>query len=277
MVPVLLSVPGSGEEHHGPEGSDGDPAAHGAHDDEAITVDDDSLDDLETGLGRLVRRSRGWLAALVVVALVVPSGAWLVDELGFRSSGAAVTAALGDGSSVGHALLLVRATTCDGASATGSAFVLDLGAGPVVVTNRHVVEGAATIGVRRLGGGAALNVVGTRLARDADVAVLEVEPSTELLPLLPSAGRPSVGDAVRLVGFPSGQAFTAPGTIRAVEPSVLRLDLRADPGASGSPVLADDGTVAGQVFARTVDGQGLATPIAVIRAAVATARPAPPC
>jgi V8-like Glu-specific endopeptidase len=82
---------------------------------------------------------------------------------------------------------------------------------------------------------------------------------------------------LRLVGFPAARAFTTTGTVRAVDPEVLEVELATDPGASGSPLVAADGRVAGQIFARTRGGEGLATPIARLLAAVEAATPAPDC
>jgi S1-C subfamily serine protease len=65
--------------------------------------------------------------------------------------------------------------------------------------------------------------------------------------------------------------------VRAVDPDVLQVELATDPGASGSPLVTEDGRVAGQIFARSSRGQGLATPIARLVAAVEAATPAPAC
>jgi V8-like Glu-specific endopeptidase len=86
-----------------------------------------------------------------------------------------------------------------------------------------------------------------------------------------------VGDPLRLVGFPAARPFTTLGTVAAVTDRELLVSLPTEPGASGSPLVAADGTVVGQIFARTVDGQGLATPIVRLLAAAREAVPARGC
>jgi S1-C subfamily serine protease len=238
---------------------------------------DPDEDGLDAARQRIRRRIRALLAAVAVVALVVPLGGWLVDELTYRVSGREVAAELGADAELVDALLLVRAGRCDGRVSTGSAFVVDLGDGPVVVTNRHVVEAARSVGVRPFAGGAAITVTAVRVSDVADVAVLEVaDPSQLPSPL--ATGRPvAEGDDVRLVGFPAAQPFTSRGVVASAAPGALVVDLVTDPGASGSPVVDEDGLVVGQVFARTVDGQGIATPVTLLADAVRGAVPAEGC
>jgi S1-C subfamily serine protease len=233
-----------------------------------------AVDELDAAAGARRRRLR-WLALLLAVLLAVPSSGWLIDELGFRSAGRDVAGEVDQ--ALVDSVLLVRAGRCDGTVVTGTAFVLALDGGPVVVTNRHVVERVRTAGIRPLTGGQPATVTEVRLAEDADVAVLEVA-SPDRLPaaLLPGGGA-EVGTELRLVGFPAARAFTTTGTVRAADPELLQVELATDPGASGSPLVTGDGRVAGQIFARTPRGEGLATPIARLLAAVDAAMPAPAC
>jgi hypothetical protein len=94
--------------------------------------------------------------------LLLPTGAWLLDELQFRRSGAAVVETLeGElrGEAIADTVLLVRTTGCTPTtSGSGSAFVVDVGSGPVIVTNRHVVDDARQVGVRNLDGTSTLQV-----------------------------------------------------------------------------------------------------------------------
>lgn len=237
----------------------------------------DDLDGFETAMSRFSRRLRSWLVVLVAVMLVVPLGGWLVDEFAFRRSGDSVTASLGDDASIAAAVMLVRSIGCDGQVSTGSGFLTRLDDATVVVTNRHVVEGARTVGLRPLEGGVASTATGYRLARGADVAVLELDDAPEDGVLLPLGGTPSLGEDVRVVGFPAARPYTTAGTVAEVAGGQLRLELAVSPGVSGSPVVDVDGTVVGQVFARTDDGDGVATAGDALRAAVATAEPQTAC
>jgi S1-C subfamily serine protease len=253
----------------------GDDELH-ARDDEQDTRDDaqDDLDGLDAAATARRRRLR-WLALLLAVLLAVPFSGWLIDELGFRSAGREVAGAVDE--ALVDSVLLVRAGRCDGTVVTGTAFVLALDDGPVVVTNRHVVEQVRTAGVRPLTGGPPETVTEVRLAADADVAVLEVAAPGRLPTALQPGGAVEVGTELRLVGFPAARAFTTTGTVRAADPELLRVELATDPGASGSPLVAGDGRVAGQIFARSPRGEGLATPIARLLTAVETATVAPDC
>jgi S1-C subfamily serine protease len=225
--------------------------------------------------------ARLWLVVVIVVALIVPAGAFLADEFDFRRSADAVVATLDGelaGADAARTVLLVRSLGCSGRAGSGTAFVIETPDGPALLTNRHVVEGARTVGVRALDGGTEVQVAEVRLSATADVAVLEVaDPAALPPPLLLRDAAPALGDEVRLVGFPAATPFTAAGTVDAVEGGRLLLDLEVAPGASGSPVVAADGHVVGQVFAIAADGRGVATPAPQLRSAIADATPAPGC
>lgn len=233
--------------------------------------DEDDLEGYETAMSRLVARSRGWLALFVAVLLVVPLGGWLLEELAFQRSGSEVEAALG-AEDLADSVFLVRAARCDGTSGSGSGFVAQREGRPVVVTNRHVVDGARVVGLRRLTGGAAIEVAGYRVSDGADVAVLEVADPSALPPALPFGEPVEAGAPVRIVGFPAARPFTTSGAVERAEPGRLLVDVRTDPGASGSPVVDPDGRVVGQVFARSEEDLGVATPVDVLADAIASAR-----
>jgi S1-C subfamily serine protease len=257
------------------------PGAPGAPHAPGTPDDPDDLAGFSSPMTRLLSTARTWLAALVALALVVPAGAWLVDELDFRRSADAVVATLeGDraGAEAAGTVLLVRAVGCDGRSSSGTAFVVETAAGPALLTNRHVVEAARTVGVRALDGDTSLRVTGVRLSSSADVAVLEVDDPGALPPAV-ALGRDAggAGDAVRLVGFPAATPFTAAGRIVEVAADRLLLEIEVAPGASGSPVVAEDGLVVGQVHAVTADGLGVATPAGRLAPAIEDARPSPAC
>jgi S1-C subfamily serine protease len=230
---------------------------------------------------RVLAASRLWLSILVVVALLVPAGAFLVDEFEFRRSADGVVATLeGElaGADAARTVLLVRSLGCSGRAGSGTAFVIDTPAGPALLTNRHVVDDARTVGVRQLDGGTEIRVDRVLLSDAADVAVLEVtDPAALPPPLALAAGTPTLGEQVRLVGFPAATPFTAAGTVDEVQGGRLLLDLDVSAGASGSPVVADDGRVVGQVYAVTADGRGVATPAARLLTAIDDLTPAPDC
>jgi S1-C subfamily serine protease len=230
---------------------------------------------------RLLASGRAWLAALVAVALVVPAGAFLADEFDFRRSAEAVVATLeGDraGAAAAETVLLVRAVGCDGHGSSGTAFVVETAAGPALLTNRHVVDSARTVGVRSLAGDTEVRVTGVRLSTSADVAVLEVADPEALPPAVALGTDPRVrGDGVRLIGFPAATPFTAAGQLVEASAERLLLEVEVAPGASGSPVVADDGQVIGQVHAVTETGLGVATPAQRLLTAIDDAVPAPGC
>lgn len=262
-------------DHDDEHDDEADEPAEPASEDEAH--DPDGLEGFTTPMSRLAAHARSWLALAVAIAVVLPLGAWLFDEFAFRSSGTSVEQELGPDAELLEAVLLVRTTSCSGVRSSGTAFVVDLGDGPVVVTNRHVVEDAAVAAVRPLQGGPVINTTGQRLSSVADVAVLEVDDPEVFPRVLPAGVDAAVGDEVRLVGFPASRPATAVGPVSATLPGRMVIEIPTNPGASGSPVVDADGRVVGQVHARTLDGDGVATPISTLRSAVAGAVLAPGC
>lgn len=243
--------------------------------------DPDDLAGFSSPMTRLVASARSWLALLVAAALVVPAAAWLVDEFAFRRSAEAVVATLEgerSGADAAETVLLVRSVGCDGRASSGTAFVVDTEDGPALLTNRHVVASARTVGVRALDGSTDVRVAGVRTSASADVAVLEVADAEALPPALELATTPpAAGDVVRLIGFPAATPFTDAGAIGEVVGPRLLLEVEVAPGASGSPVVGEDGRVVGQVFAVTDDGLGVATPASELPTAIADAEPEPGC
>jgi S1-C subfamily serine protease len=276
--------PEDGDEPEPEDGDDRDPSV----DDPDPSADvplwdplayDPAQDDLagyRTPLQRMVAKVRGGVAVAIALGLLLPVGGFAIAEYVFGRAGSEVVAELGEDAGLADAMLLVTTTDCLGRSSTGSAFALALPGGAVVVTNRHVVEQAQSIAVRPLSGGVATPVTSHRLARDADVAVLDL-PAEAMPPSLRTGVSAAVGDEVRVVGFPGGQPAFSAGPVSEVGGGRMLLDLRIAGGSSGSPVLDDDGRVVGQVFARSADGRGVATPLATLVGAARGAVPAPGC
>ncbi|MEX1178516.1 MAG: serine protease [Nitriliruptor sp.] len=242
---------------------------------------EDDLDAFSSPMSRFVTSARTWVVIVVVIALIVPTVTFLADEFDFRRSADAVVATLDgelSGAAAADTVLLVRSLGCAGGSGTGTAFVVETAEGPALLTNRHVVDDARQVGVRALDGSTEIQVTGVRVSSSADVAVLEVADPAALPPALAlRRGLPTVGEEVRLVGFPAATPFTDAGPVDVAAPDRLLLDLEVAPGASGSPVVADDGRVVGQVHAVARDGRGVATPVDRLLDAMGDARAEEPC
>jgi S1-C subfamily serine protease len=265
----------------GPPPSDDD--GHGTASDDAATsatvaypVLSDDLEGYRTATMRVIGRLRLVLGLVVALAMLVPAGGWVIDRLAVRAASEAVLEALGDDADLAASFRLVRSVDCLGRATSGSAFALETGGTTVLVTNRHVVDQARTTVLQPLDAGSGVPVTGVRLATIADVAVLEVD--AEALPPPLRAGPPvAIGQPVITVGFPGTRPTLREGRVDRVEATRLVLGLEVAGGASGSPVLDEDGQVVGQVYARTTDGRGLATPIELLQAAITEAAPATPC
>lgn len=236
---------------------------------------EDDLDGYETPMSRFTQRAGGWIGGLLALLLVVPLGGWLFDEVAYRLRGDAIVDTLGEDARLPDAVWLVRTSGCDATSGSGTAFAMLVGDEPVLVTNAHVVAGAGTVTVRSLAGGPAHEVTGVRTATTADVAVLRLADPTVASTVVPPGRDPLVGQEVRVVGFPAARPYTTAGQVAEVGVGALALDLRVDPGASGSPVVDAEGRIVGQVFARTADGRGIATPVDDVLQAIADADPTP--
>src|SRR3984885_7440263 len=139
----------------------------------------------------------------------------------------------------------------DATAALGSGFIIRLDG--LIVTNRHVVEGARKVRVRLPDG---REVTAELVGADAltDIALLKVHAG--LLPALHlgSSEEVSVGDAVIAIGNPFGLGQTVTAGIvsargRSLEEdpyiNFLQTDAAINRGNSGGPLLAMDGTVVG--------------------------------
>jgi S1-C subfamily serine protease len=162
----------------------------------------------------------------------------------------------------------VRNVSCLGVG-VGSGFAI---AKDVLVTNRHVLEGAETIEVSTWDGR-------TLPATAAEVGVLGDVGIARVQGTLPQVGTygapPKPGDAVTVVGYPGGGELTlAPGSVVdlisgydfGIEGRIMRLTSRVEPGNSGGPVLNSRGKIAGVIYAIEIaTGFALAIPVDTLR------------
>lgn len=163
----------------------------------------------------------------------------------------------------------VRNVGCEGVS-TGSGFAVT---DDRLVTNRHVVAGAATLQVGTYDGQDVLvETAGTTVV--ADLAIVETRSP------LPAAVQladedPDVGDEVEIIGYPGGGRLTSSvGTVLSYEEDPLNANAGevivssayAEPGSSGSPMYDAEGKVVGVVYAAAPDGShSLAVPVSTLR------------
>jgi hypothetical protein len=170
----------------------------------------------------------------------------------------------------------VTAATC-GLASVGTGFVVSPS---YVLTNAHVVAGAGTRGVRVLVRGQVLDAVPVLFDPSLDVALLHVE-GLRVTALRFAAQDPGRGALGATLGYPGGGALTiVPAAVadryeatgrdiygtQRVRREILELRAEIDRGDSGGPLILQDGSVGGVVFAeaRTDPEVGYAlTPTAV--------------
>ncbi len=139
----------------------------------------------------------------------------------------------------------------------------------LVVTNAHVIAGIEAPTVEL---GSESFVAEPVLFDPAiDLAVLRV-PGLAAPPLVLASEAPTRGDSGATLGFPEGGGLTVgPAAVLAafeavgrdiydrsvVTRPVLELQATVRPGNSGGPLVLDDGTVGGVVFARSISDSGI--------------------
>jgi S1-C subfamily serine protease len=205
---------------------------------------------------------QGTLGVLVLRSGLVPSlnGPLVLAE--DPDPGSATTpAVLAARSSV----LQVRSTACD-RIVTGTGWVAGEG---VVVTNAHVVAGTQRSFLA--GGPRFEGVLATVTAFDPinDIAVLVLDASVsgQLPRPLPIVSRVRHGEPAAVIGFPRGGEQTAgPARIDRVAPydveplgggtpvsaQILAFRAEVQPGNSGGPIVAEDGSVLGLVVSKAL-------------------------
>lgn len=140
--------------------------------------------------------------------------------------------------------------------ATGSGFVVDRG---IVVTNRHVADGADGFKLIHPVTRQRLPAVAISVSRTKDLALLKC-PDLDIPSLKLADSLPRLGTEIMVLGFPGDALGTTlkatRGTITSL-PSPPRnpycfLDAIANPGNSGGPVCDENGTVVGVLTAGTL-------------------------
>ena len=164
----------------------------------------------------------------------------------------------------------VSAATC-GYSSVGTGFVVAPG---YVMTNAHVVAGASASGVRVNAGGRVLDAVPVMFDPKLDVALLRVI-GLRAVALSFASKDPGRGALGATLGYPRGGPLTIlPAAVAERYPAIghdiygqdrirrqiLELRAKIDRGDSGGPLILEDGTVGGVVFAeaRTTPDVGYA-------------------
>lgn len=160
--------------------------------------------------------------------------------------------------------------TIEAGQSSGSGFFV---ARDIVVTNHHVVADNTSVRVRLLTGDV-INGSVTRLALDADLALVRLEQPTTTRPLSlapPDAVR--VGEDVMVLGSALGllQGTVTRGIVSAVRNAggltLLQTDAAINPGNSGGPVINSQGVVVGITTAKMNGAESLGFAIASEHAA----------
>ena len=156
--------------------------------------------------------------------------------------------------------LRITAATCGLATSGSGVLVADR----YVVTNAHVVAGSKRDGIRvTTADGDAVDAVVVLFDPDLDVALLHTDP-LEADPLRFTRVDPERGAVGAALGYPGGGALTiVPAAVTgayaatgrdiygrdAVRRDILELRAEIDRGDSGGPLILEDGTIGGIVFA----------------------------
>jgi S1-C subfamily serine protease len=139
----------------------------------------------------------------------------------------------------------------------------------VLVTNAHVMAGAATAVVYAVGSSEAIQVLRVEHDSEHDLALLWTNEARRR-PLVLSSSSIRVGQRVFAVGSPHGlEGTVSQGIVSAVRPfagGLLQIDAAISQGSSGGPLLNEDGQCVGVVVAKHRQGESLnfAIPISAL-------------
>ncbi len=204
--------------------------------------------------------------ALVVTVIIVVAAAATGVTVFLTRSKAAPQAGPGAGAApasyasfeaeypaVKGAIARINTIGCNGSAYVGTGFAIDA---HHIVTAGHVVEGSNTMTVTLDGNPVPTQIVG--LDASGDVALLQSDSAlpAPYIPLADSA--PGVGERVAAIGFPLGAGLTlTQGSVSALGQDLtvnnnrlaglVQTDTALNPGNSGGPLIALDGTARGIV------------------------------
>lgn len=177
----------------------------------------------------------------------------------------------------------IRNVGC-GQLSTGSGFALDE---HTLVTNKHVVDDAATLQISTYDGHD-LTAQASATAALADLALVRTDQALPGVAGLADAD-PAIGDPISVVGYPLGRQLTitdghvvatTTDPLHATLGQVLVTDAPVEPGSSGSAALDSAGRVVGVVYAKSSDGHSFIVPVSTLRQMLAAGggfTPAPAC
>ena len=144
----------------------------------------------------------------------------------------------------------------DGSEMIGSGFVTVLESHPCILTNKHVVANAerVKVGVQE---DLLFDVPNYWLAKDVDLAVLEIPPGLQVKALPVRRTPAQSGEIVYAIGFPMGLAKSiTQGLVTATYVDALQFDAPISSGNSGGPVLDGHAEVIGVVAIGSKDNTG---------------------
>ena len=155
-------------------------------------------------------------------------------------------------------------------SGSGTGFIVNESG--LVVTNKHVVDGASQVTLRLASGGNFRGSVAER-HRSLDLAYIEIDSGRSFTPIaIGDSTNIRVGEDVIAIGFPLGSSLgqeptVSVGIISAKRNDRLQTDASLNPGNSGGPLLNMYGQAIGVVTSR-VDSTNSGRPVAGIAFAI---------